>query len=104
MLAADHPSWGCTVVLVRNRRDGAGHLSLDERLASDAWADLSRRAADPQATPEELTELAAHHAWVVRAAVAGHPRVSGQTLELLRMDRAWGVRAAVRKRERERGT
>ena len=104
MLAAANPGWGCTVVLVRNRRGGGGHLSLDERLASDAWADLSRRAADPQATPEELTELAAHHAWVVRAAVAGHPRVSGPTLELLRMDRAWGVRAAVRKRDRERGT
>lgn len=94
----------CTVVLVRNRRvDAGGRLSLDERLASDAWAEVSRRAADPEATPEELTELAAHHAWVVRAAVAGHPRVSGQTLELLGKDRAWGVRAAVRRRERERG-
>ena len=103
MLAPDDPAGRCTVVLVRNRRvDDGGRLSLDERLASDAWADLSRRAADPQATPEELTELAAHHAWVVRAAVAGHPRVSGQTLEVLRKDRAWGVRAAVRKRERER--
>ena len=91
-------------MLVRNRRvDAGGRLSLDERLASDAWAEVSRRAADPQATPEELTELAAHHAWVVRAAVAVHPRVSGQTLDLLRKDRAWGVRAAVHRRELERG-
>lgn len=85
---------------MRTRRDDAGgRLSLDQRLASSAWDDLSRRAADPDATPEELTELAAHHAWVVRAAVAGHPRVPGQTLEILRDDRAWGVRAAVRRRE-----
>lgn len=79
-----------------------GQLSLDERLASEAWDDLSRRAADPEATPEELTQLAQHHAWVVRAAVAGHPRVPGPTLELLSRDRAWGVRAAVRRRERGR--
>ena len=96
---------GCTVDLVRTRRDDAGgRLSLDERLASDTWDELSRRAADPEATPEELTKLAEHYAWVVRAAVAVHPRVSGQTLEILRKDRAWGVRAAVRRRERGRET
>lgn len=77
-------------------------MPLDERLASASWDDVSRRAADPEATPEELIELAEHHAWVVRAAVAVHPRVPGQTLELLRADRAWGVRAAVLRRERAR--
>lgn len=103
MLAPGSIVRGCTVDLVRTRRDTAGdQLSLDERLASEAWDDLSRRAADPQATPEELTTLAQHHAWVVRAAVAGHPRVSGPTLEILRKDRSWGVRAAVRRRERGR--
>ena len=90
---------------MRTRRDTTGgQLSLDERLASEAWDDLSRRAADPDATPEELTQLAQHHAWVVRAAVAGHPRASGPTLEILSKDRSWGVRAAVRRRERGRET
>jgi hypothetical protein len=101
VLALRSPWFGCTVDLVRTRRDDAGgRLSLDERLASSAWDDLSRRAADPEATPEELSELAEHHAWVVRAAVAVHPRVPRKTLEALRVDRAWGVRAAVRRRER----
>ena len=89
------------MVIVRTRReDHPDLLPLDERLASAAWEDVSRRAADPEATPEELVELAEHHAWVVRAAVAVHPRVPRDTLEVLREDRAWGVRAAVRRRER----
>lgn len=99
--------WGlgawCTVVPVRTRRDdSADLLSLEERLASSAWDDVSRRATDPDATPEQLTELADHHAWVVRAAVAAHPRVPIATLEMLREDEAWGVRAAVRRRELHR--
>ena len=94
------PIRGCNVDLVRTRRaDAAVRSSLAERLASDAWDELSRRAADPEASPEDLHELAEHYAWVVRAAVAGHPRVSVQTLEVLRADRAWGVRAAVRRRD-----
>jgi hypothetical protein len=85
---------------MRTRRAEAdGALPLDERLASTAWDEVSRRAADPDATAEDLIALSEHHAWVVRAAVAVHPRVPGQTLELLREDRAWGVRAAVQRRE-----
>jgi hypothetical protein len=100
VLSVAHGPRGCTVDNVRTRRDEAANsLPLDERLASAAWDELSRRAADPDATPEDLIELSAHHAWVVRAAVAVHPRVPGQTLAQLREDRAWGVRAAVLRRE-----
>jgi hypothetical protein len=81
-------------------REEPALLPLAERLASDAWTEVSRRVADPDTSPEQLAELAGHHAWVVRAAVAGHPRVPGDTLEVLRRDRAWGVRAAVKRRER----
>lgn len=86
---------------MRTRRDDpAALLPLDERLASSAWSELSRRAADPETPPEQLVVLAQHFAWVVRAAVAVHPHVPRDTLELLRKDRAWGVRAAVKRRER----
>lgn len=92
------------MVAVRARKeDTADLLPLEERLASTAWDELSRRAADPDTTAEQLTELAEHHAWIVRAAVAVHPGVPRDTLELLREDPAWGVRAAVRRRERGHG-
>lgn len=84
------------------REDSAELIPLDERLSSSAWDELSRRAADPDTTPEQLVELSEHYAWVVRAAVAVHPRVPRDTLERLRQDHAWGVRAAVRRRERGR--
>lgn len=86
-----------------HREDPADLLTLDERLASSAWDELSRRAADPETTREQLVELAGHYAWVVRAAVAVHPALPYDTLEVLRKDRAWGVRAAVRRRERGHG-
>jgi hypothetical protein len=76
-------------------------LDLSQRIAETAWETVRARAANPDAAPHELTELAGHLSFIVRAAVAAHANTPGPVRARLAADPHPAVRRAAAVKEQE---